>query len=63
MVDFKPFHPLTVFEEGRYANTKHKAKPVDNLAFAVFGHVTPDRFGIGAALAVKLKGVREHVTG
>jgi len=60
MADFNPFHPLnplTVFEEGRYAYTKHKVESVDNLALAFPGRAAVDRLAVGVAVAVGLIGV------
>ena len=55
MAEFNPFHPLTVVEEGRYANTKHKVESGDNFAPAVSGRAAVDRLVVGVAVVVRLR--------
>ena len=56
MADLNPFHPLTVFEEDRYAYTKYQVESVDNFAAAVFGHAAADCAVVGAAVVDRLRG-------
>jgi len=58
MAEFNPFHPLnplTVFEEGRYANTKREVESGNNLAFAVFGRVAADCLAADVAVAARIE--------